>query len=228
MISGASLSALVLADHVARYPESMAATRQNTLTGVALHRPVEELVRALCNGLASAMSQLRVADTVAGTANVPGVSVPVPYSFTAIPQAKAAFLAASGWVGADASGAADTFIVSPLTRLPAVSALAMDTPLATVGTGTGIVSSASNPALLAAATGLLNRSLLEAFQASGFFGTDDVPGSPVNRTLAATLPGYATGLATGVASVFAQVAYVGPAGATTPSAGVNSGGFIGV
>ena len=104
MISGASLSALVLADHVARYPESMAATRQNTLTGVALHRPVEELVRALCNGLASAMSQLRVADTVAGTANVPGASVPVPYSFTAIPQAKAAFLAASGWVGADASG----------------------------------------------------------------------------------------------------------------------------
>jgi hypothetical protein len=93
-----------------------------------------------------------------------------------------------------------------------------------MGTGTGIVSPASNPALETAALAALNAALPVAFQATGKFGTGDVPGAPVNPILLAQLPGYAEALAKGIATMTATVPYVGVSTPTTPVAGiVNTG-----
>jgi hypothetical protein len=98
-------------------------------------------------------------------------------------------------------------------------------PARLVGTGTGITAGA-NPNLAASMEAALNAALPASFTASGYFGTDDVPGATVNPTLAARLPAYAKQLALGFSSIAATIAYVGNASVPTAAAEVGTGSIL--
>jgi hypothetical protein len=121
--------------------------------------------------------------------------------------------------------AAQSFIGNILLNTSKIALLTMR-PNALMAAGTGVVSPASNPDLFAAMQAALLTSLPAAFQASGFFAEGDIPGGPVNKTLARQIPAYATALAQGAASLTAVVAYAGSGTPPTPVAGAINTGTI--
>lgn len=223
---GKALGGLVGADHLGFFPGSAQSLRANPLTGVVPHNPALAFIDALCEGVATALLTLTIQDLGSGTQDVSGTAVPVPVVFPGIPAAQAYLIARMGWVGPMSGLAAQVFVGSVLLNVSKLALLQMK-PNLLMGTGTGIVSPASNPALEAMALAALSASLPVAFQASGKFGEGDVPGAPCNAILLAQLPGYAEALAKGIATMTSTVAYVGTASVTTPVAGViNTGNLI--
>jgi hypothetical protein len=210
-LSAPAIAALVFRDHLAQFPLAADACRENAATGVALHCVPEAFIEALCAGLVTAVQQVRVRGVLTGIAIPPATASPVPYTLTTVPAAASQFLAAQGWTGSGAAGAVATFITSVLTHLVATSWLQL-APSKVAGTGTALVSLASNPTLQAELETLLQGTLPAAFTAAGVFGEGDVPGAPVNATLAAQLPNYAAAYSMAFAGIVASVPYVGGTG----------------
>lgn len=224
-LTGPALSALVAVDHLSLFPLSAGSVRQNPATGVLPHNPAIAFIDALCAGVATALITLPIRDLGSGTADIPGVAVPVPVLFPGIPAAQAQFIASAGWVGPQASLAAQVFIGSVLLNVSKISLLYMP-PNPLLGTGTGIVSPASTAGLEAAALAALTPALQASFQASGKFGTGDIPGAPVNPRLQAQLPLYAAALAKGFSTITATVAYVGTASVPATVTGIINAGVL--
>lgn len=220
-----ALASLVAIDHLSLFPSAVSAVRSNPATGVPPHNPSLVFIDALTDATVVALKTLVISDIGTGSADVPGNAIPVPFTFPAIPAAQAYFLARMGWAGPMSSLAAQVFIGSVLLNVSKIGLLKMN-PNPLMGTGTGVVSPASNPALEAAALAALQASLPVSFQATGKFGTGDVPGTPVNPILLAQLPGYAEALAKGIASITATVAYVGTAAPTSPVSGILNTGVL--
>jgi len=224
-LDAVALSSAVYADHLSRYPDSAGVTRTNSDTGVSPHNPSEKFISALCTGLIETLGQIVINDIGAGTADVPGVPTPASFSFNT-GLAKNYFLQTQGWKGKEANGVAVSFIVAPL-RIFSQSAILMMAENLTMGTGIGVVNPVANVSLESAALGLLNTALPVAFQATGVFCRDDIPGQPLNQTLGDQLPVYAEALAKGIASISAEVVYTGTTTVPAPITGVsNSGGFL--
>lgn len=225
-LTGQALSALVFADHLSLFPTALNATRENLITGVATHNVPEQFISALCEGYVTALLKMTIFDIGGGTVGVPpGSAVPVPVTFPGGAAAVTQFLVQSAWSGEYSALVAQSFILNVLNNAATLGLLYMK-PNPAMGIGTGVVSPASNPNLATLMTAELNTTLPLAFQANGNFGEGDVPGSPTNAALAASLPNYATALGTGTGSMAAQVTYASAAGSTTAIAGViNSGNF---
>jgi len=224
-LTPSGLSSLVFLDHCAVFPTAAAFKRQNAETGVPPHIPSQAFIEALCNATVTAVKSLTILDLGGGAVDVPGISPPVPFSFPAISAAQAFLIAQQGWTGRDSSKAAGIFVGSVLTNVMKLGLLKMN-PHALMGTGTGIVSPASNPALQAAAEAAINSAIAPAFQATGKFGTNDVPGTAVNPVLLKTLPAYAAALAKGIASITATVVYTGNNSTPSAIAGTPNTGLI--
>lgn len=224
-LTATALASLVFTDHLAAVPTAVGAVRSNPLTGVLSHNVPEAFIGALCDAFVTALTSMVIKDLGAGTSDVPGIAPPVPFSFPGAPVAVSQFLVSSGWVGPSGALVANVFIGSTLLRASQLGLLQMQTnPL--LGTGTGVVSVASNPDLEAAMFASLSTLLPLSFQATGKFGEGDIPGSPVNARLAVQLSAYAAALAKGVSSITANVAYVGNASTTAPVIGVVNTGSI--
>lgn len=225
-LTSEGLSALVSVDHLSIFPTAATSTRANPATGVLPHNPALAFIDALCDGVVTAAKTLPILDIGSGTQDVSGVAPPVPVTFPAIPAAQAYLIARAGWVGVSSALASQIFIGSVLLNVSKLSLLQMP-PNALLGTGTGIVSPASNPALEAAALLALQTALPVSFQASGKFGTGDIPGSPPNPQILIQITAIAEALAKGLASITATVPYVGTATVTTPVSGiVNTGALV--
>ena len=226
-LTGPSLAALVFADHLAFFPTAIDANRQNADTGVPLHNVPEAFISALCEGYVNALLTMVIKDIGAGVLGVPpGNAPPLPVIFPGMPIAVVQLLISQGWVGPTGALVAQSFVGNVLLRTSFVGLLQMR-PNPLMAIGTGIVSPVSNLDLLPSMASALNTTLPLAFQASGKFAQNDIPGGPVNATLAARLPAYASALATGVASMTAAVVYAGVSGPTTPVAGaINTGQIV--
>lgn len=225
-LTGPGLAKLVFAQHLALFPLAINSTRENAVTGVPPHNVPEAFIGALCEGYVNALLTMTITDLGTGTLGVPpGVAPPVPFAFPAAPAAVAQFIVQQGLAGVAGPLVAQSFIGNVLLQTSVLGLLQMN-PNPLMAIGTGVVSPASNPGLKAAMEAALNTSLPLAFTAAGVFGEGDIPGAPVNATLAARLPGYASALSTGVASMTAAVAYAGGTGPTTPVAGVPNTGKI--
>jgi hypothetical protein len=225
-LTGQTLAPLVFADHLALFPTAVNANRQNAITGVLPHNVPEAFISALCEGYANALITMVIKDIGAGTLGVPpGLAPPVPVAFPAIPAAISQFIASQGLLGPAGALVAQSFIGNVLLRTSTIALLQMN-PNPLMAIGTGIISPASNPDLLASMTSALNATLPAAFTASGKFAQGDVPGAPLNATLAARLPAYAAALAAGTASMTATAVYAGGTGPTTPVAGALNTGKI--
>lgn len=225
-LTSQALSGLVFIDHLSLFPTSAGVLRSNPVTGVPPHIPAQAFITALCTAVATVLPTLPLFDIGGGTLDVPGVPVPVPVQFPGAPAAIAYLLSRQGWTGPQSAQAAQIFVGSVLLNVSKLALLQMN-PNLLLGTGTGIVSPASNPGLEAAALAGLLGALPGAFQVSGKFGTGDVPGTPTNPQLLAQLPGYAEALAKGIASLTAQVPYVGNASNPAPIVGaINTGRLL--
>jgi hypothetical protein len=219
------LAALVFTDHLSIFPTAMDATRENIQTGVPTHIVPEAFIGALCTAFVTALKAATIRDIGSGVLNGTGVAPPTPFSFPGASAAAQVLIAQEQWTGTQSAGVATSYVTNVLLRSAQLGLLQMQ-PNPGVGTGTGVVSPVSNPDLQASLTAALNTQLPLAFQATGKFGEEDVPGAPVNAILAAQLPSYATALATGAATITAQVAYVGQTMVTTPVSGVINTGSI--
>jgi hypothetical protein len=164
-------------------------------------------------------------DLGTGTIDVPGVAVPVPVTFPGIPAAQAFLIARNAWAGQYGSLAAGVFVGSVLLNVSKTALLVMP-PNPLMGTGTGVVSPASNPGLEAAALAALLAALPAAFQANGNFGTGDIPGAPPNPLILVQLTGIAEALAKGIATMTAVVPYVGTTTPPTAIAGALNTGVL--
>lgn len=224
-LNGPSLAALVSVDHLALFPLAIGSIRQNPATGVPPHNPAIAFIDALCEGVATALITLPIRDLGSGTLDVPGNAPPVPVAFPGIPAAQAQLIASAGWVGPQASLAAQVFVGSVLLNVSKISLLVMP-PNLLMGTGTGIVSPASTAGLEAAALAALTPALQAAFQASGKFGAGDIPGAPVNPRLQAQLPLYAAAIAKGFSTITATVAYVGTGTVPAAATGIINTGVL--
>lgn len=225
-LNGPALTALVFADHLTAFPTAVNAMRQNPQTGVPPHNVPQAFISALCEAYVSCLLQMTVFDLAGGTlATPPGIAPPAPITFPGGPAAVAQFIASQGWVGPASVPAAQSFVGNVLLRASQLSLVVMN-PHLLLGAGVGVISPASNPGLGAAMTAALNAALPATFQATGYFGTDDVPGAPVNPTLAAQLPRYAAALGAGTATLTASVTYASVAGPTTPVLGVINSGRV--
>lgn len=224
-LTSEGLAALVSVDHLAVFPTAAGSTRSNAATGILPHNPALAFIDALCDAVATAAKTLPILDIGSGTQDVSGVAPPVPVTFPAIPAAQAYLIARAGWTGVSSPLAAQIFVGSVLLNVSKLTLLQMPTN-ALLGTGTGIVSPASNPALEAAAIAAFSAALPVSFQASGKFGTGDIPGSPPNPQLLIQLTAIAEALAKGFASITATVPYVGTASVTTPVSGVVNTGVL--
>ena len=224
-LTASALSSLVFTDHLAAFPEGLAATRENAATGVLTHNVPEELIKALCSAFVQAvtMSNVKIMAIVTGTADVVGSPVaPTTFSFPGTAAAVSGFLADQEWTGESAQDFADIVIGSVLTRCAELALLHMDSGKV-VGTGVGVVSSTSNPGLKSIVEGNLGGLLASEFTASNYFGQDDIPGATVNSVLAAQLPAYAKWLATGFATMTASPAYVGNTQVTSSASETGTG-----
>jgi hypothetical protein len=216
-----ALSSLVFADYLAAFPTALAGTRPTPVP----HVVSEAFIEALCTGVVTAVLTLPINDLGAGTIDIPGVAPPVPVAFPGAPSGVPVLVAQAGMLGPAGLPAATVFVVSTLLGISKLGLLTMN-PNVLMGTGTGVVSPASNPALQAAAQAALIAALPPAFQASGKFSVGDVPGGPLHAPLLAKLPAFAAGIATGFATITAQTAYVGTASVPGPIAGAVNTGFI--
>lgn len=219
------LAALVFTDHLSVFPSALDAVRENPQTGVPLHVVPEAFIDALCSGFVSALKMATVRDIGSGVLNGVGAAPPVPFSFPGAVAAAQVLISQEQWTGVQAAGVATSYVTNVLLRTAQLGLLQMQ-PNPGVGTGTGIVSPASNPDLQASLVSALNVQLPLAFQATGRFGEGDVPGAPVNATLAAQLPSYAAALAMGASTLTAQVVYTGQTSATAPVSGIVNTGSI--
>lgn len=217
-LSASALSSLVYKDLLSAFPTAVASNRSNIATGVPTHNVPEAFISAYCEGFVNAVLTLTIMDLGSGTLPTGGVPAPATFSFVGISTADAYLISRQAWTGTSAAQAAMIFIDSVLLNTAALGQLLMNTNPG-LGTGTGVVSAASNPALEAAALGALTPAMQASFLASGKFGEGDVPSAPVNAILLAQLPGYCEALAKGIATITAQVAYVSGA---TPLAAVSA------
>ena len=224
-IEATAFSGLVFANYLALFPLALGAKRENPSTGVPPHCVPEAFLGALCRAFGTVLKATPIRDTGAGTAALPGLAPPVPFVFPGIVVAQAQFLTSQGWVGPMAALGASAMIGAPLLYASSLGVLQMQ-PNLLMGTGVGIVSPLANPGLEATVTAALTAALLAEFQATGKFGVGDVPGAPVNATLAAQLPNYAAALAKGISSITATVAYVGNVSTVVPIAGTSNTGII--
>lgn len=224
-VDAETLTNLVLAAHLAQFPLAASVTRENTMTGVPPHNPSEALIGALCESFCSVVASVQIMDLGVGTNDIPGKSVPTPFVCDTA-GAKALFLAQRGWTGVSASAAMDTLVVGPLQQFSVMAKIQMKENPA-LGTGTGAITALSNPGLEASLGPLFLTALTQSFTACGKFGTDDVPGTPVNPVLAAHLSAFALAFAKGVGGIIAAIPYVGAGGGSpVPSPVVNTGNFV--
>lgn len=225
-LEASSLASLVFTDHLASFPTALAATRENPATGVVTHNVPDEFIKALCSAFVDAVKadNVTVLALVTGAADVvPFTPVtPVSFSLPGVDAAVSGFLLEMGWTGESGAAFADVVIGSVLRHTAELGLLQMDSGKV-VGTGTGVVSPASNPGLAALLEGNLNGTLVSAFTDSGYFGQDDIPGNVVNDVLAAQLPTYASWLAKGFATIVASPAYVGNGSVTSPATEIGTG-----
>lgn len=220
------LASLVFADHLSVFPTALNATRSNPLTGVPEHVVPEAFIGALCQAWVTALKAATIRDIGSGVLNGVGAAPPTPIQFPGAAAAAQVLIAQEQWTGVQSIAVANSYITNVLLRTAQLGFLQM-LPNPGLGTGTGIVNAAANPDLQASLAAALNTQLPIAFQATGKFGEEDVPGAPVNAILAAQFPSYANALATGAASIVATVAYVGQTPATPPVSGIiNTGSII--
>lgn len=210
-LTASILAPLVYADHVLAFPLSVAATRENSATGVASHNIPEQFLRALCTAFVDSVKaeNVVVLGQVVGMSDLPCFPVlPTPFVLPSTTVAVASFLAAQGWTGLHGAAFAAVAIGSVLSKSAQIGLLSMEMGI-TVGTGACVVAPLYNPGLASIVEANLNVELLAAFEASGYFAEGDTPGNPVNAILAAQLPKYASALALGFASITASPVYVG-------------------
>ena len=224
-LTASGLAALVFRDHITLYPDSIDAVRENAETGVPKHIAVEAFIDALCEGFVNALAQGTILDLGSGDDDVDGEADPVRFELPGIESAKTQFLLESGWVGEEADPVIDVFIGGILRNTESMGLLQMSTNKQ-MGTGTSQVSPRSNPDLKERLQEVMEKTLEEAFQASGKFAEGDIPGNPINATLAEQLGLYASALSLGVASIVATVSYTGAGGGSSISNVVNSGSIV--
>ena len=226
-LTGPDLAALVYADYLAVFPDSIDGVRANPTTGVPLHNVSEAFLDGMCAGYVNALLSVVVSDLGSGVLGTPpGSSVPVSFTLPEAEAATATFLLTQGWVGSNAPLAGQTCITNVMVRAAELAQLQMD-PQLDMANGSSVVSLATNPGLAAALEAELAITLPLAFQATGKFCEGDIPGGPVNATLTGYLAAYATALATGTASITAAVTYSGTSGDTSTVTGaVNTGRII--
>ncbi len=224
-LTGPFLSSLVLRDHLALFPDAVDATRENVETGVPKHIVVVAFLDALCEGYVNALANGVILDIGQGDDDVDGVAQDVRFELPGIETAKLFFRVESGWVGEDADDVIDVFIGSTLRYTEQFGVLQMSDNKE-MGTGTSVVSPLANPDLQSRLQAEMEKTLNDAFQASGKFGEGDVPGNPINATLAEQLSTYAAALSLGVASIVATVSYTGSGGGSSVSNVINSGSIV--
>lgn len=219
-----SLHGPVFNSYCAAFPTARAARRSNPAAGIPDHCIPEAYWRALTRALETTLPSLILYDLGAGSNDLPGTSLPVPFLLPAIPAALSQFLLDTGWSGPHALQVASFMVSAPLLEVVAQGRLRMDlNPL--LGTGVGIVSPASNPGLFGTARAALEGALLAAFTDS-YFSVDDLPGNPPTPQIVRTIPHFATAYATAIASLTAAVPYTGSGIITAPVAGVVNRGQI--
>ncbi len=223
-LTGSGLADLTFTGHVALFPTAAVAMRSNAATGVVTHNPAQKLIEGLASGLATTISTLKWKGAISGTAAPGGTAAPFAFTLPGAPSAAAAFLASSAWVGASSALFAQSVIQNMLFNIPALALLQGDTST-TVGTGTAVFVIASNPDIYATALGSLLTTLPAALQATGVFGQEDVPGTPINADLAASIPYYADAYALGLSTLTSSVPYVGGA-SPSAAAGVVTGSVV--
>jgi hypothetical protein len=216
------LASLMFQAHIVEFPEAIEVIRENTDTGVPPHNPMQQFTLALCEGYVAALANGVIRDVGEGDEATPGTAAPVPFTLTQIPFAVTCFISLQGWNGENSLKMANILIGNLLTYTQLRGLLYM-TDNRYMGNGTGIVSPQNNPDLQAALEREFNTQFNVAFSNSGFFSEADVPGEPVNATLAAQLKNYATALAIGVASIVAEVNYTGGLPTGSVSGVVNTG-----
>jgi hypothetical protein len=223
-LTGGGLAGLTFSQHVALFPLSVNALRDNQATGVARHNPVQQLILGLATGLVATINSLTWTGAILGAADPVGTAVPVPFVIPAAPAAAALFLSSSKWVGVSSVKFSQSVIQNMLLNLSVLGLFNGGKSL-TVGTGSAVVSLASNPGIRAAAKGSLLSTLPVALKATGVFGVGDVPGAPINHELAKTIPYYAEAYSMALASLLATVPYVGTAATTAAAGGIVTGGI---
>ncbi len=224
-LTSKGLSSLVVIDHLSTFPEAATVSRSNPATGVPPHNPSLAFIDALCDAVVTALKTLTILDIGSGTNDVPGTAVPVPFTFPGIMAAEALLISQAAWKGPASAQASHIFIGSVLTNVSKIGLLQMnDNKL--VGTGTGVVSPISNPGLEDAARAALQAALPASFQATGKYGTNDVPGTPVNPVLLKLLAIYASGLAKGISSITSSVVYVGTTLTVSAVSGIVNSGVL--
>ena len=219
------IASLVYTDHLSIFPDAVDATRANPVTGVPLHVISEEFIKGLCTGLVNGVLAVTLKDLGSGDDDTPGTSGPETFTLPGIALAAVNFKIAQGWDGESSEDVLDLFIKAPLQFIEA-NALILMTDNANLGTGTGIISPASNPTLQAEAKETILTELRLAFEASGKFAKDDIPGNPVNEQLLVQLSAYADAYAEALASALATVDYTGGGGGSSVSGIVNTGSFV--
>jgi hypothetical protein len=226
-LTGPGLSDLTFAGHVGLIPTAAVAARSNALTGVLSHNPAQKLIEGLATGLATTISSMTFFGVTAGAADPPGnAPAPVPFTVPAAPAAASLFLASTGWVGPTSALFAQSVIQNMLLNT-AVLGLMYGGPSTTVGTGSGVFPDPSKTSVISAALeGSLLATLPAALMATGVFGQGDVPGAPINKDLAASIPAYASAYALGLSTLVATVPYVGTAATAAGAAGVVTGGIV--
>tara|TARA_Y100000310_G_scaffold338680_1_gene429091 strand:+ start:549 stop:1196 length:648 start_codon:yes stop_codon:yes gene_type:complete len=212
---------MTFAGHVALFPGAATALRDN-LPNVAPHNPAQKLIEGLAEGLTDTVTTMKWQGLISGTAMPGGTAAPIVFTLPAAPASAAAFLALSGWMGVSAALFAQSVIQNMLLNVAVIAKLYGD-PSTAVGTGSAIF---PNPAYAAALQSALNAHLLgtlsAALTATGAFCRDDVPGGPLNPTMAESIPYYASAYAQGLATLVAVVPYVGGA-SSSASTGVVTG-----
>ena len=222
MLSASQLAAATFAQYLSAFPLALNAKRENPNTGVAAHCVPEELIKALCSGFLTAVQPAKVFGLLKATPDPVGNAATLPFMLPAASAAEGLFVVGNGMLGADGVLFAAVVIGDLVETWRATTFLQMD-PCAAAGTGSATVAPVTNPSLQASLEAALNASLPAALQASGFFGQDDVPGASVNALLLSQLPKYAAAYAGAVASVTAEVPFVGvggvPGAVTSPVTG---------
>lgn len=207
-LTAAALSSMTYASYIGLIPTAGGALRSNPATGVPAHSPPQRLINGLASGLVTTIQGLRWTGTLTGATDLPGNAAPTPFVFSGSVAATSTFLSTTGWVGPSSALVAQALIQSMLDNVAAMSLLQGEISPA-IGTGSAVFDPGLNAALLGAAQSSLTGTLAAALQAEGVFGTDDVPGAPINPVLAAAIPAYASAYASGLASLTATVPYVG-------------------
>jgi hypothetical protein len=204
------------------FPDSVKSKRKNDATGVPVHNPSEELVRALCTGFVSAMASAVIRDIGEGDDALPGTALPTPFVLPNAPFAETSFLSMQGWQGENAR-LMSSALIGGILQQTQIHGLLYMRDHRFMGNGQGIVSPEAHPNLHATLTQALETHLTSEFSGSGFFSEADVPGNPVNATLASQIPSYASALAIGVSSIVAEVTYIGGLPGSGVSGVINTG-----